>query len=135
MKTIKLATLFFILIFFMDTTISKAAGTVQIAYTVTFPEAQAHYADVEMNISGLAQNTLDLKMPVWTPGSYLVREFAKNVEAFSASAKGKLLAAPKIIKNCWQINTTGLSSVTVKYRVYCFEISVRTSFIDASHAF
>lgn len=119
----------------MDTKSGNAAGAVQISYSVTFPEAQAHYADVEMNISGLKQNFLDLKMPVWTPGSYLIREFSKNVESFSASSNGKLLQSPKTRKNTWHINTLGLSHVTVKYRVYCFEISVRTSFIDASHAF
>jgi predicted metalloprotease with PDZ domain len=131
----KLTFLFSIIILFMNIDTSSAASTVKISYTVTFPEAQAHYADVEMNISGLKQNTLDLKMPVWTPGSYLIREFAKNIESFSAAANGKTLTAPKINKNCWRIHTEGLSSVTVKYRVYCFEISVRTSFIDASHAF
>jgi predicted metalloprotease with PDZ domain len=135
MKPVKLATIFCTLLFFMNTTISKAAEAVQISYTVTFPEAQAHYADVEMNISGLKQSTLDLKMPVWTPGSYLIREFAKNVESFSAASDGKDIAAPKINKNCWRINTEGLSTVTVKYRVYCFEVSVRTSFVDASHGF
>ncbi len=119
----------------MDTTNGNAAPNIKISYTVTFPEAQAHYADVEMNISGLQQNTLDLKMPVWTPGSYLVREFAKNVESFTAMANGKAIAAPKTTKNCWHINTAGITAVTVKYRVYCFEISVRTSFVDASHGF
>ncbi|WP_259068309.1 M61 family metallopeptidase [Mucilaginibacter sp. X4EP1] len=135
MKTIKLAVTFLTLLFFMNNTTSHAAGTVQIAYTVTFPEAQAHYADVEMHISGLNQPVLDLKMPVWTPGSYLVREFAKNIESFNASSGSKTLAAPKINKNCWRIHTEGLNNVTVKYRVYCFEVSVRTSFVDASHGF
>ncbi|MGZ4000234.1 MAG: M61 family metallopeptidase, partial [Mucilaginibacter sp.] len=83
---------------------SKAAGNTQITYTVTFPEAQAHYADIEMNISGLKQNILDLKMPVWTPGSYLIREFAKNVESFSAEANGKVLDTKKIRKNIWQVS-------------------------------
>jgi predicted metalloprotease with PDZ domain len=135
MKKIILAALFLLIILFMDTTVSNAMGAVQISYKVTFPEAQAHYADIEMNISGLKQNTLDLKMPVWTPGSYLIREFAKNVESFSAMANGKWLQAPKINKNCWRIHTAGLSAITVKYRVYCFEVSVRTSFVDASHGF
>jgi len=135
MKKLKLAPVFLMLLFFMNTNTGKAAGAVKIAYTVTFPEAQAHYADIEMDISGLQQNSLDLKMPVWTPGSYLVREFSKNVESFSVSSNGKILPTLKTRKNCWHINTTGLSSVMVKYRVYCFEISVRTSFIDASHAF
>src|SRR5476651_1936861 len=100
MKTIRLAVIFCLTLLFMNTPKSNAAGAVQISYTVTFPEAQAHYADVEMNISGLNQNTLDLKMPVWTPGSYLIREFAKNIESFSAEANGKMLTAPKVTKNC-----------------------------------
>lgn len=119
----------------MNTLISNTANAVEISYTVTFPEAQAHYADVEMNISGLQQPFLDLKMPVWTPGSYLVREFSKNIESFSATANGKILYTPKNRKNSWHINTPGLATIIIKYRVYCFEISVRTSFVDASHAF
>ena len=122
------------LLFFMVTN-GNTASAVQITYNVTFPEAQAHYADVEMHISGLHQDILDLKMPVWTPGSYLVREFEKNIESFSASSGDKLISSPKISKNCWRIHTAGLPAITVKYKVYCFEISVRTSFIDASHAF
>ena len=114
---------------------SKAADNVQISYTVTFPEAQAHYAEIEMNISGLKQNTLDLKMPVWTPGSYLVREFSKNVESFGAEANGKLLDSKKIRKNIWQIQTMNVSAVKVKYKLYAFELSVRTSLVDVSHAF
>src|SRR5260221_8832246 len=135
MKTIKFAALLSLISFFMNTTISDAAGSVKISYIVTFPEAQAHYAEVEMNISGLNQNSLDLKMPVWTPGSYLVREFSKNVEFFRAMSKDKILVSAKTQKNCWHINTTGISSLTIKYKVYCFEISVRTSFVDASHGF
>ena len=135
MKTVKLTALFLLILLFMDSSTTQAAGAVKISYTVTFPEAQAHYADIEMNISGISQNSLDLKMPVWTPGSYLVREFAKNVESFSAAANGKNILSPKINKNTWRINTVGLSNITVKYKVYCFEISVRTSFVDASHGF
>lgn len=119
----------------MNITTGKAAGPAKISYTVSFPEAQAHYVDVEMNITGLAQPSLEVKMPVWAPGSYLVREFAKNIESLSANTKGKDIAAVKINKNTWKINTTGLTSVTIKYKVYAFELSVRTSFIDASHAF
>ena len=119
----------------MNTTNSEAAGNAQISYTVTFPEAQAHYADIEMNISGLKQNTVDLKMPVWTPGSYLVREYSKNVESFSAEANGKPLNYKKTRKNIWQIPTSKISTIKIKYRVYAFELSVRTSFIDINHAF
>src|ERR1700761_4669836 len=135
MKLLHLTTLFSLILLVMNNNTGKAAQNTQISYTVTFPEAQAHYADIEMNISGLNQNTLDLKMPVWTPGSYLVREFAKNIESFTASSNGKEISTPKINKNTWHINTMGVSALTVKYRVYCFEISVRTSFVDASQGF
>jgi predicted metalloprotease with PDZ domain len=119
----------------MNNSITKAAGNPQISYTVTFPEAQAHYAEIEMDIYGLKQNTLDLKMPVWTPGSYLVREFSKNVESFSAESNGKAINAKKIRKNIWQIATANLSAVKIKYKLYAFELSVRTSLIDVTHAF
>jgi predicted metalloprotease with PDZ domain len=119
----------------MNTNTGYAADKVKINYTISFPEAQAHYADVEMTISGLAQKTLDLKMPVWAPGSYLVREFTKNIESLDVSAGNKALPALKTRKNIWHVNIAGKSTVTVKYRVYAFEVSVRTSFIDAEHAF
>jgi predicted metalloprotease with PDZ domain len=135
MKKYKLTVLFSLILLFMNASTSIAADESQINYTVTFPEAQAHYVDVEMNITGLKQNLLELKIPVWAPGSYLIREFSKNIESLNVVANGALLKAQKIRKNIWQINTAGIAAVTVKYRVYAFELSVRTSFIDASHAF
>jgi predicted metalloprotease with PDZ domain len=135
MKKLRLTTIFSLILFMMSTAISNAANQPKITYTLTFAEAQAHYADIEMKVTGLTQNTLNLKMPVWTPGSYMVREFSKNIESLSAATGDKALVAKKIRKNIWEINTAGISEVTVKYRVYAFEISVRTSYIDASHAF
>ncbi|MEO8886333.1 MAG: PDZ domain-containing protein [Mucilaginibacter sp.] len=135
MKKIHAILFFLLLLNFMVTTTGNAAGAPQIMYTLTFPEAQAHYVDVEMRISGLNQQELKLKMPVWTPGSYLVREFSRNIESISAAAGQKELAIQKIRKNIWHVNTTGIPAITVRYRVYAFEISVRTSFIDAAHAF
>jgi predicted metalloprotease with PDZ domain len=129
------ATLFFITYILMNTNTGYAAEQVKINYTISFPEAQAHYADVEMTISGLAQQTLDLKMPVWAPGSYLVREFTRNIESLNVSAAGKTLPVVKTRKNIWHVNIAGKSTVTVRYRLYAFEVSVRTSFIDAEHAF
>jgi predicted metalloprotease with PDZ domain len=111
------------------------APSVSINYNVAFPEAQAHYVTVEMSLSGLAQKTVDLKMPVWTPGSYLVREFGKNVEGFIAEANGQPLTAYKTDKNTWHIVNNANANIKVSYRVYCFEISVRTSFVDAAHGF
>src|ERR1044072_3030852 len=99
MKLIGPVITFSLILSFMNLSVSKAQSTVNISYNVSFPEAQAHYADIEMHISGLKQNILDLKMPVWTPGSYLIREFAKNIESFSAAAGNRPVVSPKINKN------------------------------------
>jgi predicted metalloprotease with PDZ domain len=89
-----------------------------------------------MNISGVRASFIDLKMPVWTPGSYLIREFSKNVEGFKAfDSNGKEIPFEKINKNTWRINSANSDKIKVNYRVYSFEISVRTSFVDESHAF
>ena len=113
-----------------------AKSQVKIGFEVSFKEPQAHYAEVEMNLSGIAtKDYVDLKMPVWTPGSYLVREFGKNVESFTATANGKPAKVQKITKNTWRVFNAKAAAIKVNYRVYAFEISVRTAFIDESHAF
>ncbi|MBU0697159.1 MAG: PDZ domain-containing protein [Bacteroidetes bacterium] len=113
-----------------------AQNAANIHFEVSFTEPQAHYADVKMEITNLKKDEIIVKMPVWAPGSYLVREFSKNIESFDVSAKdNSSISFEKVKKNAWKINTKGKNSITVSYRVYAFEISVRTSFVDASHAF
>jgi predicted metalloprotease with PDZ domain len=113
-----------------------AQNTTNIHFEVSFTEPQAHYADVKMEITNLKKDEITVKMPVWAPGSYLVREFSKNIESFNVSTKdNSSVSFEKVRKNAWKINTKGKNSITVSYRVYAFEVSVRTSFVDASHAF
>lgn len=106
-----------------------------IFFELSFSEPQAHYVDVKMTINGFQDREyIDIKMPVWAPGSYLIREFAKNVERLSASNSTGKLRTQKVSKNTWRIyNPT--ENIAVAYSVYGFEVSVRTSFIDASRAF
>jgi predicted metalloprotease with PDZ domain len=125
-----LATLFIVIFFSM-----AGRSQVKINFEISFVEPQAHYAEVEMNISGLLKDFVDVKMPVWAPGSYLVREFAKSVEGFSATAAGKMVKVEKVRKNAWRIYTAKAANIKIKYRVYAFETSVRTPFIDDTHAF
>ncbi|SEM50880.1 Predicted metalloprotease, contains C-terminal PDZ domain [bacterium A37T11] len=107
-----------------------------IAFEVSFKEPQAHYAELSMEISGIKQDYIDVKMPVWTPGSYLVREFAKSVEGFAAvGANGTPIKSYKINKNTWRLESKKASLVKLTYRVYGFEVSVRTNFFDADGAF
>ncbi|WP_077919827.1 M61 family metallopeptidase [Spirosoma sp. 209] len=112
-----------------------------ISYVLSMPEPQTHYFEVEMQLKNSASATsarkngyVDIKMPVWTPGSYLIREYAKNVEAFSASAAGKPVRSEKVRKNAWRVYSTD-DNLTVKYRVYANELTVRTSFVDADHGY
>jgi predicted metalloprotease with PDZ domain len=73
-------------------------------------------------------------MPVWTPGSYKVREFAQNVEHFEAMGE-KELRVDRIDKSTWRIQCKGEKEISVKYEVYCFVVSVRQSYVDQYHAF
>jgi predicted metalloprotease with PDZ domain len=105
-------------------------------YTLAMPAPQTHYFEVRMDLQGFGQEYTDLKMPVWAPGSYLVREFARHVERFKAQgANGQALAVEKLDKNTWRVHHGGQGTFRVDYGVYAYEISVRTSFIDADHGF
>ncbi len=128
-RTVTLIALFFMLL------TSTAARSVTISFDVSFTEPQAHYADIRMNLGGISTEYVDIKMPVWTPGSYLIREFAKNVENVQAvSTSGQPVRVEKVSKNTWRVYAKK-SDFALNYRVYSFEISVRTPFVDASHAF
>ena len=59
----------------------------EISYKLSMPKPQNHYFEVEMSLSNFKDKQLDIKMPVWAPGSYLVREFAKNVNLVKAMMK------------------------------------------------
>lgn len=107
-----------------------------ISYTLSMSKPQDHYYQVEMKLEGFKSAELDVKMPVWAPGSYLVREFAKNVDLVKAyDENGKELPVKKVSKNDWKISKGKAKTVRVNYEVYAFELSVRTSFLDVTHGF
>ena len=111
-----------------------AQGLEPIRYVLTFPAPHTHYVEVEASIPA-GGPTVELMMPVWTPGSYLVREYARHVEAVAARDEaGGPLAVEKSAKNRWRIQSGGRPRVTVTYRVYGREMSVRTNWIDAGFA-
>lgn len=115
---------------------SSLAQAMEVRYQLHMPKPQNHYFEVEMLISKNNQKTIDLKLPVWAPGSYLVREFSKNINLVKAfDEKGNSIEVHKIAKNHWQIKSQGKELVTIKYEVYAFELSVRTSFLDLSHGY
>ncbi|GGD49222.1 peptidase M61 [Emticicia aquatilis] len=112
-----------------------------ITYELSMSEPWTHYFEVSMTLSEIdkidalsKKDYVDFKMPVWTPGSYLVREYAKNVESVSVSDGKKDLRFDKISKNTWRVYGKN-SKIKISYKVYAFELSVRNSFLDDSHGY
>jgi len=110
-----------------------------ISFTVSMSKPWTHLLEVDMHIRVPANlnvpNETDLVMPVWTPGSYLIREFERHVQDFVAEANGPFLGWSKINKNTWRVRTNGARDWRVTYRVYANEFSVRTNELNADHAF
>ena len=105
-----------------------------IAYEIDLNDVKNHYIQVRMRVPAIGDIT-QLMIPVWTPGSYLIREYARNIDSLEAeTTSGKPLLMEKIRKNRWQIDTIGLKIFVVSYRVYCREASVRTNFVNNEYA-
>ncbi len=103
-------------------------------YLLSFPEPHTHYAQVQIKATVSPTEYIDLHIPNWTPGSYMIREFGKNLEALRASSQGKPLKIEKISKSGWRVYTNKSKDLEISYKVYAFELSVRTSFVDARQA-
>ncbi|MFW6175707.1 MAG: M61 family metallopeptidase [Acidobacteriota bacterium] len=104
-------------------------------FVLRVPEPEHHRVEVEARVPGRDDGAdLELMMATWTPGSYLVREFARHVEDLeAATASGKPLVVEKIAKNRWRVASGG-DPVIVRYTLYCHELSVRTNFVEPSFA-
>ncbi|WP_148598282.1 M61 family metallopeptidase [Aquisphaera giovannonii] len=112
-----------------------AAGAEPVRQRLRFPAPQSHYVEVEATFPTAGASEVELMMPVWTPGSYLVREFARNVEEVKATGPGgKALEIAKTRKNRWKVATGGAAEVTVAYRVYCRTMTVQSNWVDSSFA-
>jgi|KBSSwiStaDraftv2_1062776.scaffolds.fasta_scaffold156472_1 predicted metalloprotease with PDZ domain len=117
-----------------DTAAAQSAAE-PLRYTLSFPAPQTNYMEVSVAVPTERRPEVELMMAVWTPGSYLVREYERNVENVTAAgADGRALAVMKSDKNRWRVTTGGAANVTVKYRVYAREMSVRTNWVDAGFA-
>lgn len=102
-----------------------------IKYTVDFSKVKTHYVSVKISFKVNKQKHVDFKVPVWTPGSYKVREFSNAFEDVSAGE----LPVNRLDKNTWRIYTKGADQVELTYDVYCFVVSVRQSYADEKYAF
>ena len=115
--------------------VAAAQSVEPIRYNLSFPAPHTHYVEVSAIVPTAGQSEIQLMLAVWTPGSYLVREFARHIENVTAQTnKGQTLEIHKVSKNRWRVSTGKTSHVVVKYRVYGREMSVRTNWIETSFA-
>ena len=114
---------------------ARPRGSAEIEYTVGFEDARNHHIDVDLLVKTGGKPTLELMMAVWTPGSYLVREYARHIETIAAYGEdGEPLELRKVRKNRWRLETAGQPAITVRYRLWARESTVRTNFVDADLA-
>ena len=121
----------FVLALMVGASAAAAQDSEPIRYTISFPAPRTHYLEVEAVVPVGGQSHVELMMPVWTPGSYMVREFARHVDGFTANdGPGRLLDVVKTRKNRWRISAGTATTITIKYRLYAHEMSVRTNWVD-----
>jgi len=121
-------------VFLAATIPSQAQQRAPIRYKVSFPAPQTNFLEVEATVPTDGRPSVELFMAVWTPGSYLIREYERNVEDVKATAAGRALAVEKPLKNRWRITTGGAREITVTYRVFSHEMTVRSNWVEAEFA-
>lgn len=115
----------------MSPAISSVAA---IHYTVQAHAVDAHLFDVTLHIARPEAQQL-VSLPVWIPGSYLVREFSKQLQGLSATQNGQPVAIEQLGKNQWQIGCGAGAAVVLGYQVCAYDTSVRTAWLDRRRGF
>ncbi|HKD06974.1 MAG TPA: PDZ domain-containing protein [Bryobacteraceae bacterium] len=99
-----------------------------VLFTVRFPKPHTHYAEVDALFP--VRPHCEFFLPVWTPGSYLIREYSRNIEDVRINGN----PAIKTRKNRWRSASEPNSELRLTYRIYCREMSVRTNWVEPSFA-
>ncbi len=114
----------------------------KVNYLIEIDKPEHHHVKVTISISDLRSGKLKVFLPSWSPGSYLMREYARHVRWFQATqANGEVLFHTQLAKGVWEIDQeksgikTTQNTFQITYEIYCKELTVRTSHVDASHAF
>ncbi len=113
-----------------------AARPYTIQYTIAMPDAASHLYTITLTASGLTGRSLDIQMPVWSPGRYGRMDFAKNVQDFAVNGTdGQPLRWTKVDGSLWRVSTGASRSVRVAYRVFAnAPMSGTFSVLDSAHA-
>ena len=113
---------------------ASAASTEAVHYRVSAHDVHAHLFDIVLTLQAPAAQQ-QVALPVWIPGSYLVREFAKNLQDLQAMQAGQPVAIRPLSKHRWQIDCVAGQPLTLSYRVCAYDTSVRTAWLDAQRGF
>ncbi|MFT3664739.1 M61 family metallopeptidase [Piscinibacter sp.] len=105
-----------------------------ISYRVDAADVHAHQFHVTLRVPRPAA-AQRLSLPVWIPGSYLVREFARHLSDLRAEQGGRPVALEQLDKTTWLARCAGRGELTVSARVHAFDTSVRCAFLDAQRGF
>ena len=106
-------------------------------YCVEVGDLHAHLFDITLTIARPAA-LQRVSLPVWIPGSYLVREFSKNLQCLQASQGGRSsasVAIEQLDKATWQVACSPASALVLRYQVVAHDNSVRTAWLDANRGF
>src|SRR5450830_1731169 len=111
-----------------------ANATAAVHYRVDLRSLNAHLFAVTLTIAQPAA-LQRVCLPVWIPGSYLVREFAKNLQRLKAQQNGKSVALTQLDKCSWQVACKTDQPLVLHYEIYALDNSVRTAWLDAERGF
>ena len=103
-------------------------------YRIEAPDPHNHLFHVTLTVVEPAAQQ-ELSLPVWIPGSYLVREFSKNLQNLQARQGSKALALQQLDKHRWRVACQSGKPLVLHYAVYACDASVRTAWLDAARGF
>jgi predicted metalloprotease with PDZ domain len=106
-----------------------------IHYHINVSSIAGHIFDVSLRIENPDRNGQILTLPAWIPGSYMIRDFAKNIVKISAKDdEGSDVNIQKLDKQTWQVQAVS-TMLTIEYQIYAFDLSVRGAYINDEMAF
>lgn len=101
-----------------------------IRYEIAWGAPNNHWLDVTMHVSGHAGETLDVRIPYWRPGRYVIQNYAKDIVWIAAAtADGRGLESRKIDRNTWRVATDGESDIVLSYRQYADQLDAGSSYV------
>ncbi|WP_457666959.1 M61 family metallopeptidase [Thiolapillus sp.] len=105
-----------------------------VIYTLRPVSPKAHIFRVRLVIREPDEKGQRLSLPAWIPGSYMIRDFARNIVSIRASCEGEPVRLSKIDKQTWQAAPIS-GELAVEYDVYAWDLSVRGAHLDQLHGF